>query len=109
MLALILKHRTTPAGVLILHDTNEPVYVGNTPLSNALLKAYITGIRFKLYDNNIKKHREQWIQPKNKEQFLLYGPLYYKYAEMTIEQQPYTAGEFFVDGFQIELKEIFNG
>ena len=90
MLALILKHNTTQPGIVIVHDTLEPVLVGNTPLSKVLLRDYTKGIRFYVYDRSVHKRREKIVRPKNIETFISMGSVYYKVADMTIEQKPFT-------------------
>jgi hypothetical protein len=111
MLALILKHKTTRLGVLILHTTHEPVLVGDTPLSAILLRDYSKGFRFFVYDRSVHKRREKIVPSKNLEKFMATGVIYYAYADMTIEQKEFVnteVREISIDGTMYKLKEIQN-
>lgn len=109
MLALILKHKGTLPGILILHETQEPVLVGDTPLSSILLRDYSKGFRFFVYDRTVYKRREKIIPSKNLEKFMKAGVIYYAYADMMIEQKEFVdteVREINIDGIMYKLKEI---
>jgi len=113
MLALILRHKSTvgstPHGVLIVHETNEPVLVGTTPLSDLLLQKYTKGFKMAVYDRAFNKRRERVIPPKDLDAFIALGSDYFAHANMTIEKMNYTEDEsriIEIDGFVYKLKEI---
>jgi len=97
MLALILRHNATvgitPPGILILHETHDPVLVGTTPLSKILLRDYSKGFRLYVYDRTVYARREKVVPPKNLETFLKIGAIYYANAKMEIEQRSYSFDE----------------
>jgi hypothetical protein len=100
MFAVILSHKTTPPGILIVHETQEPVLVGDTPLSTKLLNDYVKGIRFYVYDTKMCKKRENIILAKSLDKFIQMGSIYYKYADMTLDKKP------FLDKREIEINNI---
>jgi hypothetical protein len=113
MFAIVLRHNstvgTTPHGVLIVHETNEPVLVGTTPLSALLLQKYRNGFKMVVYDRAFNKRREKVISPKNFDAFITLGTDYFTHANMTIERINYTEDEsriIEIDGFVYKLKEI---
>jgi len=109
MLALILRHKTTPSGVLILHTTHQPVLVGETPLSNVLLNHYVKGFRLFVYDRTVYKRREKIVPPKNLEKFLSTGAIFYAHSKMTLEQVPYKLNNtrtIEIDTVTYNLKDI---
>ena len=107
MKALIIRHKAsvgvTPPGVIIVHETNEPVLMGTTPLSQPLLTYYCKGLRVPKYDRRLCKIKEQIVPPKNLDKFLEFGDDFFKCAAMTLEVHPYSGGGVF-EG--ITLKEI---
>lgn len=94
MFALILRHKAsvgiTPVGIIILHETHEPVLMGDTPLSKVLLRDYSQGFRFFVYDRPTNTRKEKIVTAKNLDMFLKTGSSYYAYANMSIERMPYS-------------------
>lgn len=108
MQALVLRHKTTPAGVVIVHDTNEPVLVGDTPLSSLLLNKYINGFTIVVYDRSVYKRREGVIPPKDLKYFMSVGVQYFSLANMTLSQENYNSLDkcITINGVTYPLKEI---
>jgi hypothetical protein len=113
MFAVILRHKATvgvtPPGVLILHETHEPVLVGSTPLSKVLLNDYGKGFRFFVYDRTLHTRRERVVPPKNFDLFMKAASVYYAYAKMEIETISYTENEtrnIIIDDSIYELGEL---
>jgi len=113
MLALILRYRTTvgttPPGILILHDTHEPVLVGATPLSKILYRDYNNGFRLYIYDRKVYARREKVVPPKDLRTFLSVGAVYYANAKMEIEQRIYELDDnktIEIDGNGYKLEDI---
>ena len=109
MLALILKHKTTKPGIIIIHGTHEAVLMGVSPLSQVLLNDYVKGFRFYVFDRTVFKRKEKIVTPKNLDTFITTGEAYYKYADMTLEQQPFPdldMRNIIIDDSLHDLKEI---
>lgn len=110
MLALILRHKAAAVpGIVILHQTLEPVLVGATPLSKVLLNDYEKGIRFYTFDRTTYTRKEKVVQPKDYDAFMKIATAYYSYAKMTLESVPYEENEkrvITVDGITFSLGEI---
>jgi len=112
MFALILRHKSTPPGIIIIHDTHDPVLVGETPLSRTLLNDYVKGFRFFIYDRTVFKRREKIVTSKNLEAFMTTGKTYYAFAKMTLEQRSFPdldMRNILVDDSLYELGEIQHG
>ncbi len=110
MIAFVLTHKTytNVVGIVVVHDTKEPVLVASTPLSQILLSKYIEGFKFFEYDNTAHKRVERRVPPKNYDKFLLYCPSYFSYGDMVLEQMPCQGKTLTVHGVTYELKEITN-
>lgn len=113
MFALILRHNVsmgkTANGILILHTTQQPVLVADTPLSQVLLNHFVQGFRFFVYDRTVHKRREKIIPPKNLEKFIAASPIFYAHSRMTLEQITYKLNDtrtIDVDNITYTLKEI---
>jgi hypothetical protein len=113
MKTLILRHKATvgvtPIGIVIVHETNDPVLIGDTPLSRTLLDKYVSGVTIPLYDKSSCKLRNYSAPPKDIAKFLDIGAKYFEYADMTLEVIPYHGTgmkKTEVDGVTYELKEI---
>lgn len=112
MYALVLRHRTTPSGVIIIHETNEPVLVGTTPLSTLLLDKYTKGFSITVYDRTMHKKREGVVPPKDLKFFLNVGASYFALANMLLTQESYIPSSsnsecyINIDGTRYLLKEI---
>lgn len=113
MFALILRHKanvgTTPNGVIIVHDTNEPVLVGTTPMSSMLLKNYTLGFKIIVHDRMMNKRREKVVPPKDLDAFMLMGKSYFAQANMSLEMAVYVDANLRaieIDDSIYELKEI---
>jgi len=109
MFALIIQYNSsvghTPAGVVIVHATHEPVLVGETPLSQLLLSLYTKGISFSCYDRSAQKKRTKVVRAKDLSGFL--NSEYFMLANMTIYTLPYEKGASIeIDGLPYKLKEI---
>jgi len=116
MYALLLHHLarvgSTPVGILVVHETNEPVLVGETALSQSLANAYCKGLRVTLYDAKARKHKEFVVPPKDVNKFLDIGSSYYSFASMTLQKVTYVENEsrtIEVAGTSFSLKEFKNG
>jgi hypothetical protein len=112
MFALVLRYKatvgSTPLGILVLHETYEPVLVGTTPLSKVLLRDYDKGIKFFVYDRSLHVRKEVVVPPKNYAKFMNTAPLYYQYAKMELEQRPFDTDNriIIIDGTSYEVGEI---
>ena len=114
MFALILRHKAnvgaTPLGVLIVHETNAPVLVGTTPMSQYLLDKYAKGFKFVVYDRSFNKRREKVVLPNAIDEFMAIGVGYFAHANMTIEKRafvdPDEARVIEVDSTFYKLREI---
>ena len=113
MLALVLKHNATvgrtPPGIVILHETHDPVMLAATPLSKVLLRDYSKGFRLYVYDRKVYARREKVVPPKNLETFLKIGVTYYANAKMELEKMPYDFDEtkiIEIDGTVYKLEDV---
>jgi len=109
MFAIILRHKTTPSGVVIVHDTNEPVLVGTTPMSLMLLKNYTFGFKIIVYDRRMHKRIEKTVPPKDLDAFMVIGKSYFAQANMTLEKAIYIDANLRaieIDNSIYRLKEI---
>lgn len=111
MQTIILRHKAkvgvTPLGIVILHDTNEPILMAKTPLSRTLLTCYCKGVSLKLYDNTSRKIRDHVVKSKDPASFMSIGARYFEKANMTLEFRPYSGEmQIAVDGINYELKEV---
>lgn len=111
MQALVLRHKATvgvtPLGIVIIHETGNPVLMGETPMSQTILDAYTKGVKVTLYDKTSCKLREYFAPPKNLDKFLDIGAKYFAFGSMTLEVYPHTGGtKIEIDGTSYVLKEI---
>ena len=113
MQALVLRHKSTvgvtPLGIIILHKTGDPVFMGTTPMSQILLDAYNKGVRVTLHDKTSYKLREYFSPPKNLDKFLDIGAKYFAFGSMTLEVYPYTGGNYkkiTIGSIEYDLKDI---
>jgi len=114
MFALILSHKAnvgaTPKGVLIVHETNAPVLVGTTPMSQYLLGKYAKGFKLVVYDRSFNKRREKVVPPNALDEFMATGVGYFAYANLVLEKRDYAdpseARVIEVDGTFYKLREI---
>ena len=113
MKTVVLRHTATvgvtPIGIMIVHETNDPVLMGKTPLSQTLLNTYNKGLSVKLYDKSSCKLKPFVVLPKDLNRFMDIGAKYFAFASMTLELFPYEGTrERIVEiaGVTYELKEI---
>lgn len=112
MKTLVLRHKAnvgvTPIGILIVHDTNDPVLKGDTPMSQTLADAYCNGLKVKLYDKEARKTREYSSRPKDLNSFMDIGKRYFAFGAMDLEMLPFngTRNEIEIDRVTYALKEL---
>ena len=114
MFALVLRHKANvgaaPLGVLIIHETNAPVLVGDTPMSQILLDKYAKGFKVVVYDRSFNKRKEKVVPPKDLDAFMAIGVGYFAQANMALEKRAYTDEDetrvIEVDGAFYRLREI---
>jgi hypothetical protein len=112
MYAIILRHNatvgTTPHGVVVVHETNAPVLVGTTPLSQLLLSKYANGFKTVVYDRAFNRKRDVVVPPSDLAVFFSVGTTYFSNANMSLEKIPYTLDHrsIVIDGNTYNLKEL---
>ena len=109
MYALILRHKTTLAGVIIVHKTQEAVLVGATPLSRVLLYDYTKGLKFYVFDRKTFSRKEKIVKPRNLDAFIETGNAYYSYANMKLEKRNFldlNLRNILIDDLLYDLEDI---
>jgi len=114
MLILIAKPNNSlvPLGILIVHsETNAPLFLAKTPMSEHLLTSYSKGFRF-FQQNEINGRCDELIcKPNEPISFITVGAKYYALAHIEISKRDdcfvdLTKKIIIVDGTSYTLTEL---